>query len=57
VTVLYDNNFYLNWRGLFVPVVMMMVVVTMFPTPTAAGGAIRTTGYLVHLVFGQILQW
>ena len=35
---------------------MMMVVVAMLPIPVP-WRAVWTTGYLVHLVFGQILQW
>jgi hypothetical protein len=56
-TVLYNNNFYRNGRC--VPAMVAVVVMVMvLPIPAiAGGGAIRTTGNLVHLVFGQILQW
>jgi hypothetical protein len=35
----------------------MMMMVMMLPVPALFGGAIATTGYLIHLILGQILQW
>jgi hypothetical protein len=56
VTILYNNDLYPNRsRGLFVMPVMMMMVLP--PVPVLAAGGITASGYLVHLVFGQILQW
>jgi hypothetical protein len=50
----YNDNFYRNGFGGAVMVVVVMMVV--FPMRAMVGGRSTTTGCLIHLVFGQILQ-